>query len=140
MANKEQNWIERHPVWTVIITFFVICYVLVMVGIFLPEDSSKSVNVGEEGRLYQEGFDNVAVCSSWYYLDKMIDAANTNDKIGWNQLFSGKYYKRCYLVPKNTRVLVLDTTFGTTKFRILEGDYYAEVAWTNMEYIKWEEQ
>jgi hypothetical protein len=62
----------------------------------------------------------------------MIDAAVAKDKIGWQQLFlNGK----CSLAQANTKVLVLDSSWGAKKFRFLEGDFYAETAWTNMEYI-----
>jgi len=132
----DKHWIERHPVLTIFLIAIIVFFGVSFIVSLMENPYSKSISVGEEGRLYQEGFDNVAVCSSKFYLDEMIDAAVAKDKIGWNQLFSYKYYKRCYLVPKNTKILVLDTMWGTTKFRILEGEYYAEVAWTNMECIK----
>ena len=114
--------------------FFIILIIAVMLT---PTDRTSSsaalsVGYGEEGILYTEGSSKVAVCWTKDDFDAMIDAAVVKDKIGWQQLFlNGK----CYLAPANTKVLVLDSSWGAKKFRFLEGDFYAETAWTAMEYI-----
>jgi len=95
--------------------------------------ASKLVGVGEEGLLHQEDNSEVGICWTKESFDEMVDASFARDTIGFTQLF---YDGDCYLAPSNTKVLVLENSWtGSSKFRILDGDFYGEVAWTNYEYV-----
>ena len=146
------NWFKKHKVWSVIIVLVVIGIIGNLFGlgddevieqenqedntqnnIETEEDTtSTTVRMGEEGLLHQEDNSEVGICWTKESFDAMIDASVANDQIGWMQLF---YDGDCSLMPSDTKVLVLENTFGASKFRILEGDYYGDTAWTNYEFI-----
>ena len=97
---------------------------------------TSSVGIGEEGRLHQEGYNNVLVCKTKAYLDEFTDAVVAKDEIGYKSMFDGKCYSTSSL-DNYGRVLVLDRTMGTSKFRFIEPEatHYKETAWTFREYI-----
>ncbi|MFH1971791.1 MAG: hypothetical protein ABIJ05_05465 [Patescibacteria group bacterium] len=95
--------------------------------------SSKSVSVGEEGRLYLDSeTSEILVAIDKEALDDLTDASVARDTYGYQQVY---YEGRAYWVASGTKVLVLDRTFATTKFRIVEGDYYGEIGWVPYEWV-----
>jgi hypothetical protein len=84
--------------------------------------SLAPIVAGAEGRLYTENSDSVNVCKTkWLALEMKNDTESIN-----GLLANGD----CYIVPKDTKVLVLDLTTGVDKFRFLEGTAQGTVAWT----------
>ena len=146
------SWAKKHKILSTLIILFVL---IIVPSLFNSEDTSSEeqteeveeqteeveeqeternqiIGIGEEGLLDREGHNTVAICWTEDWFDAMIDAAVANDEYGWTQLF---YDGKCYFAPSNTKVLVLDLSWGATQFRILEGDFMNEMAWTNYEYI-----
>lgn len=130
---KLGNLINKYKVWIVIISLIVIVGGCASLFISSEEQTTKtkSVEIGEEGKLHQEGYDDVIMCTTKDYLDELTDAKVAKDKIGWNELFNYK----CYMA--SGRVLVLDRSWGATKFRFIEPEspHYGKTAWTYMERI-----
>lgn len=143
---KKKNWFKRHPIWTTIIGIFSFLFI---VTLFVGDggdnsyssnsegstseikSASKSVGIGDKGILYSEG-DDILVAVDKKAFDEMTDAAVAKDMIGYEQIF---YEGRSYWVESGTKVLVLDRDWGTTKFRILEGEHQSRIGWTPYEWV-----
>ncbi|MHA1867434.1 MAG: hypothetical protein ACTSXD_05155 [Candidatus Heimdallarchaeaceae archaeon] len=137
---KKKCWFARHLVLTTIISLLVIIFSLCI--IFSGGDSngssySKSVSIGEKGKLYQEGYSTVIVCKTKDYMNELIDAVVAKDEVGYKNII---HSHKCYVastLDDYGDVLVLDRTVGLTKFRFIHPTalHYGEVAWTYSEYV-----
>ena len=100
-----------------------------------PTDETAAtmyVGVGDEGLLFSESA-LPYVCVTEETFDKLIAASVANDKIGFNQLIMSD---AVFAVAQNTKVLVIDSTFGKRKIRILEGSNYGQTGWVPSEFVK----
>jgi hypothetical protein len=147
MEENQISWIKKHWILMSILGIFLLNIIL-LGGINKEElgdneddnsdtGYSKSVKIGEEGKLYLEGESVVPVCITEEYLNNLVDAAVTKDKVGYSSLLDGY---RCYLtstLEDYGRVLVLKNTIGSVKFRFTNPDssHYGEIAWTNWEFV-----
>jgi len=95
------------------------------------EEVSDNLKIGEEGRLVSD-LDEITVAIDEKALDDFIDAAIAKDTIGYTQMLNSG---QLFLVPKNTKVLVLDNKLFTTKIRILEGEHYGKSGWVPFEKV-----
>lgn len=91
------------------------------------------LKIGEEGRLYiNADSEEILVAVDKETLSDLTATSVTNDDYGFAQiLFEGG----AYIVEPNTKVLVLDYTFTTVKFRILEGPHENRIGWTASEWV-----
>lgn len=160
MADKNKPWYKKW--WAILIFVFV---GLMIIGSFLPDTdtstqqtnnanqeqektpdtNTKSVSIGDEGRLSNTITTNpnvAPVCTTKEYFDEMVDTVASNDKIGFDEILRSS---KCYLASTLDdlegdyygRVLVLDKNWGATKFRFVHPDalHYGETAWTYQENI-----
>jgi hypothetical protein len=97
-------------------------------------DSSKqsTLSVGESGVVDNGTNETIAAVSKEAY-NKMLDAAIAKDDIGIGQMALAGLI---VLLPRGTKVKVIDTTFGTRQVRVQEGEYYGKAFWVAMEHVK----
>lgn len=146
MVEKKKNWFRRHWILSTIGGLFLF---FILIGMFAGDNNSnnsyssnsdtktkstsKSVGIGDEGRLNDGSGDSVLVAVDKDTLDEMIKAAVAKDDYGYKQPY---YEGRAYLVDKDTKVLVLERTWGgSIKFRILEGKHQNRIGWTPYEWV-----
>ena len=142
---KIEEWLKTHKTISICGILFFLFIVSIIVGVgntdtdkYVEENTnSRSVRIGEEGKLDGKGDDITVVCWTEEYYDEMMDTAIAKDMIGWEKLF---YDGKCSMVSTLDdvgRVLVLDRKWGPSKIRFISEDalYYSEVAWINSEFV-----
>lgn len=94
--------------------------------------TSSKVSVGEQGRLYVRGGGVVILARTEYVHNEMVKSAVANDNVGYSQpLLTGDAFS----VASNTKVLVIDSSTGARKVRVLEGTHINEVGWVSYEWV-----
>ncbi len=128
--------------WYMIILYSFIGFLFLVAIATTPEEgnySSTNSNkqtskfTGDEGILYVEGLDKVGVATTKAALDELTKASVARDSIGYARVYQEG---RAFQVKTNTKILVLENTFTTTKVRILEGEHYGKSGWVPYEWIK----
>ena len=131
-----------HPIWSVIIAIFVLGLIISMFSSNGEDNSSTReiskkqetgrLSVGDEGRLYVEGLDFIGVATTKEAFDELTKASVARDSIGYAEVYSEG---RAFQVESNTKILIIDITFGSNQVRILEGDYYGKTGWVPYEWV-----
>ena len=96
------------------------------------ESKTRILGTGDQGILFMDG-GTIPVAVTKEAMDQMTRSFTVKDEIGFNNLFlSGQ----AFWAKSGTKVLVIDSTFTTSKVRILEGDYYGQSGWVPYEWVR----
>lgn len=106
-----------------------IAFVIIRPG---PKRAPQSVSrtraaqsVGTEVRLYLQGRNEINVATDEKTLDDLIRALSARTDEVQQLIQSG----RVFTVPNDTRARIIETGFGKTKVRIIEGDKILSEGW-----------
>ena len=99
--------------------------------------SASEVSIGSTAYLDIDGEPEVWLARSKDGHDILVKASITKDSYRIGQLIAGN---AIYLVPRGTRVLVIDEGFGVREVRVLSGQHVGETGWISYEFVKAEAQ
>lgn len=112
--------------------FVIIVFSIIMLT-ELSACSVSNIGIGEEGRLYIDGSSPIGVSVDKESLNELISSIIIHDSSGiQNLILKGKVF----IVEEDTRILVIDRGFTSTKVRILEGGNTGMAGWVPSEWVK----
>ena len=107
--------------------------ILTLVCSFNGTKNTQKSFVGSEARLYIENKEFIALAITKNSFDEFVNAAIANDSHGITNLIAAG---KVFTVPSNTKILIVESSVGKAKVRILEGKNIGESGWVPKEWIK----
>jgi hypothetical protein len=156
-AISAKNWVRRHPVWSVVIGFFAVGFIVSAVN-GTPADTTSvpaqaqpqvtntpsqnthndKVALGGEGTVNYHS--NASDCSDTTLVandeeteNGIVRASIANDTYGMAEFVTDG---KAFLVPNCSKVKVIDTGVGTRRIRIEDGKQAGMAGWVPMEFVK----
>ena len=122
-------------VGVIAVLFFLLVF---MIAISIPTTSTNSIRIGEEGKLYQEGYTMIPVCTTKANLNELLDAAYAQDQVGYKQIImSSKCYMASSIEPYGNILFLGRDGIGIAKVRFTHPSalHYNEAVWTVIERV-----
>jgi hypothetical protein len=97
------------------------------------QSNNTKLKIGDEGFLrISNSQDNVLLAVTEKNFDELVKSSIANDITGITQMVlnNGAFY-----VPAGTKVLIIDSSVGGRKVRILEGERLGDTGWVPFEFI-----
>ena len=108
-----------------------------MVCVMQPGSSesptSEPTDIGQTAFVWVADDPEVLIAVDEESYEALGKAFLAKDWVGIQQLST---QNSIFSVPRNTKVLVIDSGFGKRKVRILEGEYSGQAGWITMEFLK----
>lgn len=98
----------------------------------VPTSALSHLRAGQEGHL-DNGGDTAFVAADDAAFDELTKAASAGDQVGIRELVRGG---RVFLVPQNTRILVIENGVFSVRIRVLDGLQKDKAGWVPAEFVK----
>ncbi len=99
--------------------------------------NETGVSTGEEGFLYSEGRNTVAVCKTKKDFEELVNTQVRDDKTAYETLLRSDKCYTASILDDFGKVLVIERSIGLRKIRFIntESIHYGKEAWTYMENV-----
>lgn len=109
------------------------CVVCIMLPSNSESPASEPTDIGQTAFVWVADDPEVLIAVDEQSYEALGKAFLAEDWLGIQQLLM---QNSIFSVPRNTKVLVIDSGFGKRKVRILEGEYSGQAGWITMEFLK----